>query len=328
MVYSSIPKAVDYSHSIYEMPGAIGSGVSVHDHQRLDEIAATVRKYCDKDDIRILDVGCGQGGLLAALERHGFGKQTGLDPSPVCCKHVHELGYSVIRGYLADVTEKFDYITLSHVLEHVPDAEAFLCQLIERLNPFGRVYIEVPNASRYAEFSNSIPFLDFNSEHINHFEMATLLNLLRRCGLTSVESAYKTMTLVNGSQYPSMWVIAERKSSYFRITQYITNSKASLEVANNHIEKSLGNAKKIAIWGAGEYLAHILALPAVASRKVIQIVDRNPALHGESIAGCKVGPPSSLSGDVPVVIAAIVASPAIKKEAELMGLKPITLEFR
>ncbi len=323
MLFASSRAPIDYSHSIYESPGALGSGVSEFDQRRLDEVAATIERFCIKESVKLLDVGAGQGGLLAALERRGFGKQTGLDLSAACCQRVGDAGFPVINLPLDKVSGRFDFITLTHVLEHIEDVHTFLGQVRDHLVTFGRVYVEVPDAARYNSYSMTLPFLDLNSEHINHFSLDHLFDTLERCGFESISHGEKEITLTSGHLYPAVWCVAGRKQSALRMKAYIHNSSAALARANFHLEQSLGTENEIAIWGAGEYLAHVLRLPAVASRSIVAIVDRNPSLHGRTIAGCVVHDPSTLSRKVPLVIAALVAAPAIRANAEELGIETI-----
>jgi SAM-dependent methyltransferase len=329
MVFSSIAETVDYSNSIYEGPTAIGSGGTEHDRKRLAETAFHIVEHAMRRDARILDVGCARGGLLDALRDLGFTNLTGLDPSAVCAAETYRRGHKAVHGLLSDVGDKFDFITLSHVLEHIPDVHGFLFQILAHLESHGRVYIEVPDAELYDGFSDTLPFLDFNSEHINHFDFICLHDVLDRCGFNVVSSGHKNIALTNGSLYPAIWAVASRKPLSLNVKEYIRNSAKSLAKANAHINERLGATTDIAIWGAGEYLAHILALPAIFSRRIVQVVDRNPNLHGREVAGCIVEPPSCLLPGLPVVVAALVAAPAIRRDAEALGVANIiTLEVK
>ena len=91
-----------------------------------------------------------------------------MDPSEHCCAITNGKGFNVIHGGIGDEIDPADCIIPSHVLEHVEDVRGATDWVQNSLAGGGlSVYIEVPDASRYQEFD--IPFLDFNSEHINHF---------------------------------------------------------------------------------------------------------------------------------------------------------------
>ena len=78
----------------------------------------------------IADIVCAPGALLAEFKRRGFKNVTGFDPSPACCATARrlydiEVRHSTING-LASVTEKFDVVMMTGVLEHLCDVETSL----------------------------------------------------------------------------------------------------------------------------------------------------------------------------------------------------------
>lgn len=317
MIFCSVGHHVDYSESIYEMPNAIGSGVSEYDRQRLKDVALACSAY-SFTSCSLLDVGSGQGGLLDAFRGIGYRNLTGLDPSKVCAAEVAKRGHRAMHGYLSDVGEKFDFITLSHVLEHIDDVRGFLHALRDHMNPHGAVYIEVPDASRHADYS--IPFLELNSEHVNHFSPDTLLATLTRCGFETITYAQKEICLTSGAKYPAIWAVAGRKHSVKAMLDYIDSSQDDMAAASLRIEQELGAEEECIIWGAGEYLCHVLALPVFKHVAAVQIVDRNPALHGKAAGDRIVEPTTHIRRTCPIVIAAIVAEKSIRADIEKMGL--------
>jgi trans-aconitate methyltransferase len=131
---------------------------------------------------RALDVGCGQGAMLEAMGR--------LRPSWEL--HGHEQTDSVRgaiealpgvarfhSGPVEAITQRFDLISLTHVLEHVPEPAAFLRLLAGKLSPGGRVLIEVPNAA-------ANPFDLLIADHCNHFTADGLEAVVRESGLEPV----------------------------------------------------------------------------------------------------------------------------------------------
>ena len=328
MVYASGSHAADYEASIYSAPSAIGSGASPFDRERLRATAQTLSSFLPAH-ASILDVGCAQGGLLDALRERGFTDISGIDPSPACADAARARGHRVHCGYLDSLDLHFDCIILSHVLEHIEDVRGFLSTVTEHLTLAGVVYIEVPDASRYAEYT--LPLLDLNSEHINHFSLQTLFAAISADRKLFVKtSGTKSITLTNGSPYPALWALAAPKSPKWDMMRYLEAGTYSFYIANQALEAHLGEERNIALYGAGEYLCHVLSLPAIASRNVVQVVDRNPSLWGREIRGCLVAPPSALLPEISIVIAAVVAEKAIRSDIAGMGLtNPVYgLEFQ
>lgn len=98
----------------------------------------------------LLDVGCGGGLFLGMMRRRGF-RVLGLDFSreaaAVAWRHHH---VPVVVGGLENAPFRpgsFAAITMSHVLEHLPDPRVYLSAAHRLLEPEGRLVIHVPNAA-------------------------------------------------------------------------------------------------------------------------------------------------------------------------------------
>jgi 2-polyprenyl-3-methyl-5-hydroxy-6-metoxy-1,4-benzoquinol methylase len=98
----------------------------------------------------LLDVGAGKGDFVSLANSLGYSAK-GIEPSARFCDYARKhYGVEVEHGYLGAGNhfkdEKFDIITLFHVLEHVVRPKEFLSEVLKRLKDDGVVYIEVPNA--------------------------------------------------------------------------------------------------------------------------------------------------------------------------------------
>jgi SAM-dependent methyltransferase len=98
-----------------------------------------------RKNMRILDVGCGSGQLLAVLHRAGFKHLAGIDPFVPNDIKVAP-GVSVRKISLDRVGEQFDLIMLHHVFEHVPSGLEMLEHCRRRLTPLGKVLLRFPTA--------------------------------------------------------------------------------------------------------------------------------------------------------------------------------------
>jgi SAM-dependent methyltransferase len=98
---------------------------------------------------RVLDVGCGQGQLAAALAKRAGAKVTGIDLSPENIelakqRHAHpNLVFTAGDALLALPGGPFDSVVLSNVLEHLPDRSEFLRRLVAATGA-QRLLIRVP----------------------------------------------------------------------------------------------------------------------------------------------------------------------------------------
>lgn len=109
---------------------------------------ALLRKV--KPSGKLLDIGAGKGDFVLLAGKNGY-EAKGVEPSPRFCEYARETyGVQVEQGYLGHGNhfkgEKFDVITLFHVVEHVPRPQELLATISEYLKEDGVVYIEVPNA--------------------------------------------------------------------------------------------------------------------------------------------------------------------------------------
>ena len=99
-----------------------GSGDTPWDAKRLEGTARQIGQTLTDTRERILDIGCANGGLLKCLRKLGFDNLCGIDPSPVCVANTRSCGIEAHTGSLLQLSEKlgrFDFVILSHVLEHV-----------------------------------------------------------------------------------------------------------------------------------------------------------------------------------------------------------------
>jgi SAM-dependent methyltransferase len=107
-----------------------GGRESTNDETRQRDVAATLAGLIPHKQTRILEIGCSTGRLLALLKENGYQNVWGLDPSPVCAASARDLyGVTVFTQSVSDLAksqEKFDFLILVGVLEHIRDLEA-LC---------------------------------------------------------------------------------------------------------------------------------------------------------------------------------------------------------
>lgn len=165
-----------------------GSGDTPGDRERLGGTAEILSGALPSTEARILDIGCAGGGLLYALHQRGYRNLVGVDPSPVCARLTREKTGEAYDGWVTSLPPRigrFDAVVLSHVMEHVLDVPAAIRALAPLLCEGGLVYLEVPDAARYAEHIYA-PFQDFNTEHINHFSAISLDNAMQTRGFAAI----------------------------------------------------------------------------------------------------------------------------------------------
>jgi len=105
----------------------------------------------------ILDVGCGEGALLAFLKYKGYQKLYGLDISPENVNLCHHLGFGSVQELDMSQLDRFpgpshyDVIFAMDVIEHLPKQSAadFLEHIRERIRPGGFLILQTPNMGSF-----------------------------------------------------------------------------------------------------------------------------------------------------------------------------------
>jgi len=149
---------------------------------------------------RVLEIGCGGGGLLRMLRERGAAA-VGIDTLDVALElardRVDPAGRlnDVIRigeeGVLPFQDGSFDAIVGQHVVEHLPDVGAALCEWKRLLAAGGRLVLATPNA-RYPDPAH---FAD--AGHTLVFSPRELRDATERAGF-AVEACYTLFPFLSG----------------------------------------------------------------------------------------------------------------------------------
>jgi len=143
-----------------------------------------VRKLLgDLSGRRVLDLGCGEGTMLACLREYGA-KPIGFDLD------VKRARYAALALGLPDMTfeaERFhalpdsvvDVVVSFHALEHIPEVDRTLANVARILRPGGRVAFAVPRA-----IPSDGKVLGMGGDHLIGFTPLCLKNFFERQGIT------------------------------------------------------------------------------------------------------------------------------------------------
>ncbi len=106
----------------------------------------------DRAKASFMDVGCGMGGYLMGARKLGM-DVLGFEPSESHSTVARQrLGLPVITDYFSAAkvgARKFDFIMLSHVIEHIYEPATFVHELLSVLRPGGVLLIITPNTRSY-----------------------------------------------------------------------------------------------------------------------------------------------------------------------------------
>jgi hypothetical protein len=198
----------------------------------------------------------------------------------------------------------------------------------------GRVYAEVPNAAKYADYLVA-PFLDFNTEHINHFSTGTLRRLFAAHGWRVIAYGAKAIASSPTTRYPCAWVVAELakngepaealpvdRSLRIALSRYVSASHTLLARLIRQCEFLGIASKEIVVWGTGQTTAILLAETPLGGANIKAFTDSNPMHYGRTIAGAPVVPPKALRAtpDIPIVIGSLLHGGEIAAAIRARGL--------
>ena len=129
-----------------------------------------------------LDVGCSFGLLLQRFQEAYHCQAYGIEPGEDHRLHARKAGltvYATLEELEKSEKIKYDFISLAHVLEHLPDPVGYLAHLHQSLlDPIGWLLIEVPNL--YAHDT-------FEVAHLVSYSPHTLVQTLGKAGFEIVK---------------------------------------------------------------------------------------------------------------------------------------------
>ena len=309
---------------------------SSFDEARLHEIAAALSGLIPNKEGRILEIGCSTGLLLSLLKAKGYSNVWGLDPSPVCAASAQELyGVTVFTKPLSDLAksqERFDFLLLVGVLEHIRNLEEALGTLHQVLSKSARVYLDVPDATEFASVPDA-PFQQFSMEHINFFSEASLANLMRSHGFECVFSQKVMRQYTAATTMPSVHAVFENREGTSavpardtqteeRLREYIRQSRAVDERLRSLIDRTQSNRESIIVWGVGTHTQRLLATGGLDPARICAFVDSNPKYHGKQLNDIPIVSPESLKNrHEPILICSKVFQQEIQDQIhEKLGL--------
>ncbi len=282
---------------------------SEFDQRRLAIIAEIVAPHVQHADARILDVGCATGRLLANLRERGFPHVVGLDPSPACATAAARLyGIDVRTMTLAELgttAERFDFVILVGVLEHLRDLDEAFVHLRTLLNPGGLLYVEVPDATAFSDWPNA-PYQDFSTEHINFFAPVSLDNLMGRRGFSRVfaeqnhrEQSYRTVMSNVSAVYrmestPLRSGLRMDRETEQGLCRYIEQCRIADERLRAKIDAIVDQQRSILVWGVGTHTSRLMATSRLAAANIVAFIESNARYHGRELLGRPIVAPESL----------------------------------
>jgi 2-polyprenyl-3-methyl-5-hydroxy-6-metoxy-1,4-benzoquinol methylase len=209
----------------------------------LDRLAAIAGFPCGGS---VLDVGCGGGATLRGFAESGAWRCFGFE--------MDDRDLPLLRSipnfeglYTCPARElplRFDVITMVHSLEHFPGPADVLADLLPKLAPGGRLFIQVPNAA-----ANPLDLVV--ADHMLHFTPSTLRRIVRRAGydVDTLSTAWisKELSLI---ARPAATAIQTTESGAEEAIQNVCRQVKWLDLLAKSAHESALHAENFGIFGA------------------------------------------------------------------------------
>ncbi|WP_339835563.1 class I SAM-dependent methyltransferase [uncultured Maribacter sp.] len=148
----------------------------------------------------ILDIGCGTGEFLAYAKNNNW-KTFGVEPNIKARQKALEKNLNIVEKLELINAEKFNVISLWHVLEHLPNLQEHIVKIKNILSDQGTLIIAVPNYKSYdaAYYKENWAAYD-TPRHLWHFSQNSITEIFNEHNFKVV----KTLPMHFDSYYVSL----------------------------------------------------------------------------------------------------------------------------
>ena len=250
---------------------------------RMDEFIENLTAYLGElSGKKILEIGCGEGHLLARLKELGA-DVVGLEIGPQGKQAEENYGVKVIDRPLEDVSidETFDVIISYGCLEHILDIKALVKQCHALLNAGGVMFHSVPNTENTFVY---LRYDDLCHQYVNYFSPANAERFFSQNCFEDVQcqptKAGNEMYMMarsgvdkDGSSAVSALYVSDSLKDWMKFSEQLENLKTNFK---RNLAKLLEESS-VGFYGGG----HILTQMTGMGNKV-DYFDSDTIKHGQS----------------------------------------------
>jgi SAM-dependent methyltransferase len=262
----------------------------------------------------VLDVGSSMGHFLNLFKQAGFTRLQGVEPSSMARQLAREtydidVAACTLERFAPD--QAFSLVTICGVLEHIVELRAAVEHLHRCTAEGGLLFVAVPDAAKFGARPPREPFLEFALEHVDFFTQRSLDNLMAGGGFAPVAAVSKhndhydndyLLALYRKRPTPASWTADPEGPEQMR--RYVSMSEDRMADVRRTVDALVASREPVAIWGAGQLTARLLATTDLAKANIVRVVDRSRALQGTPLCGVVTTDPESLRGQRCTVLVA------------------------
>jgi SAM-dependent methyltransferase len=187
---------------------------------------------------RVVDIGCGEGGLLGWIATNNLGIQvTGYELNVAASQYGRGRGLDVRTELFTRDDRNFDVVMLEQVLEHMQDPSALIAEIAAAQEEGALLYIGVPGLFAYPGHyeGNFCTYLDY--AHLYHFCLHTLERLVTPLGYQLVSGTESVHAVFRRTAGPG--TLKTRPVSGLEMQDFFEREESAFRERGSHFLRNL-----------------------------------------------------------------------------------------
>jgi ubiquinone/menaquinone biosynthesis C-methylase UbiE len=269
-------------------------------HERAQQTSEYILLHSNPND-KVLDIGCGKGGLLNYLSSMGYSNLYGIDRDTASIVEAKKAVETAI--FFVGEAEKipfkdssFDLIVLDQVLEHLRWPLNAISEIFRVLKDDGKLVIGVPDVDRYDKHYFFEHYWFLMKGHIQHFGEQSLGNLLSKESF-ELKDSKKVLTVLNSSMMtmPNLISLFEKRSreqnievqqlskvDRFNIDSYLKDNRTRGTYIRQTIDKAVFSGKLLYCWGLSREFQYLMSNSNLYRANIKEIIDSDEFIDSDS----------------------------------------------